>query len=337
MENSLNVIRDIILSQDSLESVLDKMTDGFVFFDNDWNIVFWNKSAERIIKKQAVEVVGQNVWDSFPETQDTIIFRQYHHAKQNDTSVEFEVYYEPADCWLEVRAFPQHDGLAVYVKDITSRKRLEVELNKQRTLLTTLMAKGGDMIGIIDATGVYKFASPNVERIFGYAPGELVGQPVHLLIHPDDHAFVFEHLAQVDLLQELMVKDFRFKHKDGSWQWVEVILTNMLDNEIIGGILINSRQITERKEAELKLVSAMESITIQNDALKEIAFLQSHEVRKPVANILGLISLIRETGNKDDISSLLPLLEESGTELDGIIKSIVEKTYALNEVNAVAD
>lgn len=323
MENSLSVIRDIILNKGSLESVLDKMTDAFVFVDNDWKIIYWNQAAERLVETAARDVVGRNMWDCFPHMKDSVVHQQYQLAKDQNCSIEFEVFYPPVNVWGEVRAFPQDDGLAIYVKDITAKKEMEIELNRQRVLLSALMSKGADMVGIISVEGVYQFVSPNVERIFGYSQDELVGHTAWELIHPEDQAFVLANLEKMNTLSELLVKDFRFRDKEGNWRWVEVVLTNMLEDEVIQGLVINSREITERKVGEIRLLQAMESITRQNDTLKEIAFVQSHEFRRPVANILGLTELVQHIELPSEDRKIVSLLQQAAADLDDQVKKVV--------------
>jgi PAS domain S-box-containing protein len=87
--------------------------------------------------------------------------------------------------------------------------------------------------------------------VFGYEPDELVGHTGYEFVHPDDRDRNAEAVdAVLQSPDEPQTVDVRFRHADGSWCWVEATMRNRLDDGVIGGILINSRDVTQRKERE---------------------------------------------------------------------------------------
>jgi PAS domain S-box-containing protein len=111
-----------------------------------------------------------------------------------------------------------------------------------------------DLISVVDADGSLCYASPSHQITLGYAPEELVGQRMFGFLHPHDLPVVQEHLARV--LQEPEMTGqatFRFRHKDGTWRWLESTGRNLLHDPAVGGILASSRDITSRVEAEEQL------------------------------------------------------------------------------------
>jgi PAS domain S-box-containing protein len=117
--------------------------------------------------------------------------------------------------------------------------------------LSSLIHNSTDVITILKEDGTILFQSPSVERLFGYTENELVGTDAFQLIHPDDLPEVIDNLTRVindpDLL---LVTSFRVKHKDGGWRILESTGSNQLENPLIRGIVVNSRDITERSLAE---------------------------------------------------------------------------------------
>ncbi len=98
------------------------------------------------------------------------------------------------------------------------------------------------------------YVSPNVRRLLGFLPEELIGRPSAVVIHPDDmniitnaHCYVMKHTGEPHTIQ------YRVSHKDGRWIYVESTGVNMLSNPEITGVLVSMRNITERKQAEIDL------------------------------------------------------------------------------------
>jgi len=119
-----------------------------------------------------------------------------------------------------------------------------------------------DIINILDREGKILFESIATERILGYKAGERIGQVDFNFVHPDD----IEHIAIEfqDLIQNPQnqkVLEFRFKHINGSWKWLETSGQNFLDNPHIKGIIINSRDITDRKTTEKNLKESEQRVT----------------------------------------------------------------------------
>jgi nitrogen fixation negative regulator NifL len=115
----------------------------------------------------------------------------------------------------------------------------------------SLIENASDIISILESDGIIRYESPSVERILGCRPDELVGYNAFDLVHPDDVAriqIVFqEGLRQSDTIQ---CGEFRFRHKDGSWRVFEATGKNLLDDPAVHGIIVNSRDITERKRVD---------------------------------------------------------------------------------------
>ena len=116
----------------------------------------------------------------------------------------------------------------------------------------SLVQNAPDVITLLGADGTILYESPSVERILGYAPEDLVGENAFDYLHPNDSGRVFGVFADVllDPREVLSPVAYRFRRKDGSWCHLEATGSNQLDNPSVGAIVINSRDVTERKEAE---------------------------------------------------------------------------------------
>jgi len=117
----------------------------------------------------------------------------------------------------------------------------------------TLVEEVNDLATIVDTDGTITYVSPAITRILGYDPDELVGHEGYEFVHPDDRE---RNAKAVEAVRsnpsESETVEVRFRHADGSWCWIEATMRNRLDDDVIDGILLSSREITERKEYEIE-------------------------------------------------------------------------------------
>ncbi len=133
-------------------------------------------------------------------------------------------------------------------------RRVEVELRCSEARFRSLVQNASDIVTILDADGIVRYESPAIESVLGYAPEDLLGTDPFALIHPDEVVTVRAHFEEALRKPGVNVSaEFRFRHKDGSWRWLEVIGTNLLDDPAVGGVVVNSRDVTDRKRAEDRL------------------------------------------------------------------------------------
>lgn len=121
-----------------------------------------------------------------------------------------------------------------------------------------LIKNGSDMISVLDLQGNYKYVSPTASPILGYEGQFLLNKSAFDFIHPDDKDAVFAYFSQFGKVKKLTIQPFRFKHKNGSWVWLETIVTDLTDEPSINGIVTNSRDITERINAQEQLKMSQE-------------------------------------------------------------------------------
>jgi diguanylate cyclase (GGDEF)-like protein/PAS domain S-box-containing protein len=108
--------------------ILERVTDGFIAVDRQWQIIYINQQAEKKLGKSAQELVGKTLWASYPEAISTTFYQKYHDAITTNQPVHFEEFYAPLNLWLEVSAYPDQSGLSIFFRDITERKQMEEKL-----------------------------------------------------------------------------------------------------------------------------------------------------------------------------------------------------------------
>ncbi len=126
----------------------------------------------------------------------------------------------------------------------------------------SIVENSSEIIKVVDTDGTLRYANPAFGRTLGYDPEEVIGMNVLDYVHPDDLPHVLEQtkkaLAEDGIARN--VAEYRFRHKSGTWLWVESVGTYLLDNPAVRGVVVNARNITRRKEAEEKLREAEEHL-----------------------------------------------------------------------------
>ncbi|HXY32225.1 MAG TPA: EAL domain-containing protein [Gemmatimonadaceae bacterium] len=132
--------------------------------------------------------------------------------------------------------------------------RENVRLNRQRVARETearfsaLVQHSSDVIAIADPDAVFSYISPSVARVFGYEPEDLLSAKATELVHPDDLPKMRQFLADAAAAPVMTAPvELRVRHSDGSWRHVETVATNLLDEPTVRGIVINTRDISERR------------------------------------------------------------------------------------------
>jgi PAS domain S-box-containing protein len=166
--------------------------------------------------------------------------------------------------------------------DTTKRTDTEQAQRRMDELFRALIENASDVITILDAEGIIRYASPFVERVLGYKPHELIGTHIAELLHPDDLSKSLESYAAMragvrsGTPEIRQITEERLRHKDGSWRVLEGT-AKVLDTPSGAGIVINSRDITERKRADQQLHESEERYRSLVEAAPDVIYTVSAE------------------------------------------------------------
>jgi len=155
--------------------------------------------------------------------------------------------------------------------DITERKIAEQNLLLSEQRFRSLVQNSTDLLAILDVQGNYIYVSPTSQNILGFAPEYLIGKNAFSFIHADDLEKTKETLAMTHDMNYVKAPLFRFRHANGDWRWIESIITNMIGNPAVNGIVVNSRDVTEKKIAddEIEKLSMIAKETINGVMIRD--------------------------------------------------------------------
>lgn len=158
----------------------------------------------------------------------------------------------------------QYTVLANRVENAVAQYRAEAEVERTREYFSTILNHSSDFVIIVDGTGTVDYVSPAVERVLGYTPAELRGRDAFDLVHPADREQALTALSELlDQPETERTREFRAQHADGSSVWLGTRGRNLLDDPVIEGVIVNVREVTDRKERE-------QTLTALHDAAREL-------------------------------------------------------------------
>lgn len=130
-------------------------------------------------------------------------------------------------------------------------KKAEAEIRRSEEYFRAMIENASDVITILDKNGIVIYQSPAIEQILGHKPSDMMGRNMLEFIHPDDHQPIVESLTSlIETERDPVPIEFRVRDGQGVWRYVEAIGNDQLNNPSVGGIVVNARDITDRKEAE---------------------------------------------------------------------------------------
>lgn len=230
-------------------------------------IVYANESFFRMTGYTIEEIVGKTPRIlQGPET-DRARLDEIRTAltRQEPVRVELLNYRKDGtEFWVEVDIVPVSDENGTHThwvsvqREVTERRRQQEALKEsEERLRTILLQYASDMITILEPNGDIRYQSPAVTDILGYRPEELVGESFYDYVHPEDVGRVMGEFAKFSNTTGAGPSmEIRVRHADGSWRYIEGIGNNLQGDPGVRGMVVNSRDVTGRKEDEKRLEEA---------------------------------------------------------------------------------
>lgn len=311
--------------QHRTENILNSITDGFFVLDKDWKFTYCNQ-AYRAMFGRDTDILGKNYWDIFPNAKDQKFYSEYCRAIANKASVHFEEYATSLQKWVKVSAYPLDEGLAVYFTDINEEKELKDAITRQEQNLNALINNTEDLIWSVDKDlrilSINRACQEYVFGITGKWPE--VGQLTSVKHMPDVMRDYWLDNYKRAINGETFKVTNQVNTPEGKLQHWETSFYQIRDGQDnITGISCFCTNITGIRNHTIH-------IEMQNERLKEIAHVQSHQVRGPVATIMGLQQLINTENPADPMNTqILNGIQNACEALDTMIRNIDKKTKAV--------
>jgi PAS domain S-box-containing protein len=163
-----------------ITTIWESMTDGYVTLDRDWRIVYANPVGTQVIcqatQLKPEEFLGKTHQEVFPSTVGQTIEREYQRAMAEQVAVHFEMQYEPNGSWFEIHAYPSEEGLGIYFRDITVRKKTEETVLQQLAEIEAIYTSAPVGLGFVDTDLRFVRINEQLAEINGISVSEHFGR-----------------------------------------------------------------------------------------------------------------------------------------------------------------
>ena len=261
-------------------------TDGAYVLDRNWVVIDINDQGLHHLGTDRAGAVGSDMWSLLPGLIGTECEQHYRLAMEERTVQEFV---GPSaalqGCWLEVRIFPVPQGLAVHLRDITARVKVEERLRDREQLLSAIFSQSATGLAQVDLEGRFSLVNDAYCELTGYTREELMNLRMQDITHPEDLARNLKQLNEALGGGNRFIIEKRYVKPDGSIVWVAnnvAVLRDALDRPI--GIVAVTVDRTEARKAEEQLRESEERFRLMADVAPQIIWITDADGRTEFFN-----------------------------------------------------
>lgn len=259
---------------DALAGALGSAVAAVTLLDREWRILFVNQRSADLLGKNREALLGRKIWELYPGAAAGRAYHEFDRAMREQVSVVFEQLSPHAGRTLHCLALPAPDGLLVVTRDVgDGAARADVNadadapagralapsrgdqvvsaLERSDRRFRALIENSLDAVLMIDACGRVLYASPRVFGEHGLLPRDAVGLALLAHVHPEDAVRARDDfVAMLASPGHRLASSYRVRGRDGGWVWIEGIAHNLLDDPDVRAVVINCRDVTDRRDAE---------------------------------------------------------------------------------------
>jgi PAS domain S-box-containing protein/diguanylate cyclase (GGDEF)-like protein len=251
-------------SEERHRAMFEQAAVGIVHSSVDGILQMVNPKLCAMIGYSRAEVIGRSIKDlTHPEDIQESVDRRARRLMAAGGAYERElrlVRRDQSDLWVHLTTSLIRDanGQPSYfisvLDDISERKRAQIALQHSERRFRALTEHSSDLVMVHDRAGVMQYVSPSIHPLAGYTADEVIGRRYQDFIHPDDIANLLKEMGVILTDPDhAYACEFRYRRKDGEWMVLAAVSKNALDDPAVQGIVVNARDITERKLAETKI------------------------------------------------------------------------------------
>ncbi|SIR40453.1 PAS domain S-box protein [Pontibacter lucknowensis] len=304
-----------------LHKILEGMSEGFFALDKEWRYSFGNTVFANFLNRDLEDLMDLCIWEEYPMLEGTLFKQKCHEVAETKKAVQFKEQFCELSAFLQFTISPFEGGILIAFSDITAQVIAQEELRK----LSLVASKTTNGVIITNGQLEIEWVNEAFCNVTGYSMEEVVGKrPSDILTSADtdprEILWVREQLAKGIPMR----KELRSYKKNGNLIWADVTISPISNEQgqIVKHIYIHT-DITERKLDQEQLLKTTEHLYHQNQDLQQFNYIVSHNLRAPVANLVGLSSVLQKLDhNSNRFAKGLQNLETSARRLDDVISDL---------------
>ncbi|NNV56233.1 PAS domain S-box protein [Limnovirga soli] len=281
-------------SENKLSAYFNSSSDSIVLISNEYTILTFNKVYERFVKHlfDIQVTIGDDIRKYIHSTS-LIDFHKDIQAALNGSIVqkEYQLPFEKNNGWVNFSVVPIQDklknviGVALTWVDVDARKKAEEDIRNSEEKFRSLIHNISDIITLVDENGLILYESSSIQQVLGYTEYELIGTNVFDMLHPDDivkTANEFKSLVKEHGYSPIV--EFKYRSKSGKYLYMEAQGNNQLKNPAIKAIIISSRDVTARKQADEAIKEERNQLRTLINNLPDAIYIKDIKGRKIITN-----------------------------------------------------
>jgi PAS domain S-box-containing protein len=321
-----------------IESILESITDGFIAIDRQWRCVYANQEAEDLLQKSRSELLGQVMWEVFPDWVGSPFEVALRQAAEQQITVELDQFYPALNTWFELRIYPASEGLSVYFHNISERKQAEAALRESEAKFRTIADTMPQIVWSTTTDGYHDYFNQRWYEYTGMPHTDDQGWHWKDYLHPDDYdraVEIWQHSLKTGEPYEV---EYRFRRgEDGAYRWFigRALPIRDQQGQVIRWFgtctdIDEQRRLLEQREQLLERERAARTESERVSRMKdEFLATLSHELRTPLNAILGWSQLLRKGGLKPEMA------EQGMNTIDRNVRMQAELIEDLLDMNRI--
>jgi two-component system cell cycle sensor histidine kinase/response regulator CckA len=267
---SSGVLRQIRHSQEKYHRLINTANDAILVIDSETRLILEaNDKASTLLGYSADQLAGMPEWRlhrAVPGDPPTGLLNLQSATLESNREIELvrsDGSLVPVEATSSATEFGGRPAVLGMFRDLRDRREAEAVLRRSEDRFSYLIQNLSDVITVVAVDGTMLYQSPSIERVAGYRPTALLGKSFLSLVHPEDEPAVRTAFERVTLrVGSAAPPEFRFRHIDGSWVWLESIVNNLLNDVAVGGMVVTSRNVSGRRvlEDQVRQSQKMEAV-----------------------------------------------------------------------------
>ncbi len=241
--------KKVVRKMVEIKEIFERVSDAFVALDENWNYTYVNDKAYENFDRPQGSLIGKNMWQEFPEGVGKPFYHAYKKAMETQQIIQIEEEFLPWGKWFENTVYPSPNGVSIYFKDITDKKKSEIRIRESEVKYRSLVEHASDAIFIATQEGKILEFNTSFALLCGYGKEELFGKDIKDILFEEDLKKMPLQVEKL-FLENQLITERRIKRKNGSALMTEVSST-VLPN---GNFMAVIRDITERREMEEQIM-----------------------------------------------------------------------------------